>query len=327
MPTTRIPIDGLWRCLCPTFDIIVSAQSLPCRSVLRKASIPPKPFPRARTRPFHSSTRTQWGWASAATGDREKSRAIPPRKEETHNSFSRTGPRHAESKHLELPKLHQRLRALCVQGPYQEIIELVGYLISQMGEKPALIHYDALIRANSDAQFGSAQVVRDLLAEMKEEGIAADNGLYHAVLQVRTLRKTRILADKVEQALAIHPNYLLREQIMQEMKERWFGLSPEGWHHLIVGLIRDRQYEVAMDKLEQMQSDEIMVQPWLYDIFMFQLCEAEELDEAFKLLQHRYYNQRSGILPSVWYYLLDKFSNAFHVGRLPRVHDFLANNC
>jgi hypothetical protein len=116
--------------------------------------------------------------------------------------------------------------------------------------------------------------------------------------------------------LAIHPDYLLREQIMQEMKERWFGLSPEGWHHLVVGLIRDRQYEVAMDKLEQMQSDEIMVQPWLYDVFMFQLCEAEELDEAFKLLQYRFHTQRSGILSSVWYYLLDKFSNAFHVCRL-----------
>jgi hypothetical protein len=100
---------------------------------------------------------------------------------------------------------------------------------------------------------------------------------------------------------------------MQEMKERWFGLSPEGWHFLVVGLIRDRQYEVAMDKLEQMHTDEITVQPWLYDIFMFQLCEAEELDEAFKLLQYRYHAQRSGILPSMWYYLLDKFSDAFHV--------------
>jgi hypothetical protein len=100
---------------------------------------------------------------------------------------------------------------------------------------------------------------------------------------------------------------------MQEMKERWFGLSPEGWHNLVIGLIRDRQYEVAMDKLEQMHSDEIPIQPWLYDIFMFQLCEAGEMDEAFKLLQYRYYVRRSEILPTVWYYLLDKFSSAFHV--------------
>lgn len=59
------------------------------------------------------------------------------------------------------------------------------YLICERGEKPALIHYDALIRANADAEFGSAEVVKDLLIEMKEERIAADSGLYHGVLQVR----------------------------------------------------------------------------------------------------------------------------------------------
>ncbi len=107
---------------------------------------------------------------------------------------------------------------------------------------------------------------------------------------------------------------------MQEMKERWLGLSPEGWHSLVVGLIRDRQYEVAMDKLEQMHTDEITVQPWLYDIFMFQLCDAGELDEALNILKYRFENGRKQILPTVWYYLLDSFTSAFHVGSpLPTV--------
>ena len=101
---------------------------------------------------------------------------------------------------------------------------------------------------------------------------------------------------------------------MQEMKEHWFGLSPEGWHSLVTGLLRDRQFEVAMDKLEQMQSDEIRVQPWLYDIFMYQLCEAQELDEAFRLLQYRFDQDGMEVSPSFWYYLLDTFSSAFHVG-------------
>jgi pentatricopeptide repeat protein len=112
---------------------------------------------------------------------------------------------------------------------------------------------------------------------------------------------------------------------MQEMRERWFGLSPDGWHFLVIGLIRDGQYEVAMDKLEQMHSDELPVQPWLYDILMFQLCEAGEVDEAFRLLEYRHHNLRSEILPTVWYYLLDKFSSAFHV-RLPSPSMFPANN-
>jgi pentatricopeptide repeat protein len=100
---------------------------------------------------------------------------------------------------------------------------------------------------------------------------------------------------------------------MQEMKERWIGLSPESWHNLVAGLIRDRQFESAMDKLEQMQSDQISVQPWLYDIFMFQLCEAGELDEALTMLKYRFENSRGDIHPMMWYYLLDKFSSGFHV--------------
>jgi hypothetical protein len=68
-----------------------------------------------------------------------------------------------------------------------------------------------------------------------------------------------------------------------------------------------------MDNLEQMHNDEIPVQPWLYDILMFQLCEVEELDEVFRLLKYRYEHTRREILPTVWYYLLDAFTKRFHV--------------
>jgi hypothetical protein len=70
------------------------------------------------------------------------------------------------------------------EGAYHRIAELVEYLVT-FREKPALIHYDSLIRANADAENGSAAVVRDLLVEMKQEGIGPDSGLYHGVLQVR----------------------------------------------------------------------------------------------------------------------------------------------
>lgn len=97
------------------------------------------------------------------------------------------------------------------------------------------------------------------------------------------------------------------------MKERWFSLSPEGWHNLVVGLLRDRQFELAMDKLEQMRSEQIRIQPWLYDIFTYQLCEADELDEAFKLLRYRTEEDMQEVTPTMWYYLLDTFSAAYHV--------------
>lgn len=95
------------------------------------------------------------------------------------------------------------------------------------------------------------------------------------------------------------------------MKERWYNLSPDGWHNLIIGLLRDRQYEMAMDKFEQMQADQIEVKPWLYDIFFFRLCELDELDEALRLLKSRYHTPTLAM--HMYYHLLDSFASAFHV--------------
>ena len=357
MPGNRTPIDGLWRCLCPSIDAIINSYArYPALSPtsLARCRAGSKNPTRIRTRAFHCSTQVDWGG-----GFRESIRSFlspppktPPQKSNPHNqevppaSSERAAPAadapsnistspspstvadHASKNSM--PKLsgpsilkppeepltiaktlcrhgldgvsetdlHDRLRQLRArQGAYKEIAETVDYLIFTRAEKPALIHYDALIRANSDAENGTVEAVRILLNEMKDEGIGADSGLYHGVLQV----------------LAIHPDYVLRAEVIQGMKERWFGLSPEGLHNLVVGLIRDRQFEVAMEKLEQMQSDHIHIQPWLYDIFMFQLCEVAELDEVFKLLKYRFENCSAEILPSVWYQVLDAFSSSFHV--------------
>src|SRR4051812_29351748 len=107
------------------------------------------------------------------------------------------------------------------------------------------------------------------------------------------------------------------------MKERWYGLSLSGWHSLVVGLLRDHQYEVAMDKLEQMEADEIEIQPWLYDIFFFRLCDLGELDEAFKLLMNRHTSVP--LTSPMWYYLLDAFSSGMHVSTTPLVVRSVAN--
>lgn len=98
------------------------------------------------------------------------------------------------------------------------------------------------------------------------------------------------------------------------MKERWYGLSPVGWHNLVIGLLRDRQYEMAMDKFEQMQADQIAIEPWLYDIFFFRLCELDELDEALRLLKSRYH--KPPLSMHMHYHLLDSFASAFHVSKI-----------
>jgi pentatricopeptide repeat protein len=309
MPVTRIPIDGLWRCLCPLIDGLAAAQSLrPLRFATKLPTYVHSS--RSRVRRLHSSARS--GETQESIRPHEGSPGKPPIRTipttpavRTPLNSSRPGilsensfARYTTLGDIPLAHLHERLRqSKSGDEEYHRIVELVEHLITERGESPALIHYDALIRANVDADNGSAEIVERLLGEMKEEGINADSGLYHTVLQV----------------LAIHPDYLLRNQVMQEMKERWLGLSPDGWHSLIVGLLRDRQFEAAMEKLEQMQSDEIYVQPWLYDIFLYQLCEIGELDEAFRILRYRFDHRRTEISSSMWYYLLDSFSSNFHV--------------
>lgn len=199
---------------------------------------------------------------------------------------------------LSTADLHARLRGLMSeQDAYNKIVNMVTMLIYSRGQEPCSLYYDALIRANSDPELGSTPTLKVLLDDMKAMGVEGDSNIYHSALLV----------------LAIHPNYLMRNEIMQEMKERWLGLSSEGWHWLVVGLIRDKQFEVALDKLEQMQSDMIKIRPWLYDILMFQLAEHGELDECWRLLKERWQNDREHIQPSVWYYLLEKFSSALHV--------------
>lgn len=97
------------------------------------------------------------------------------------------------------------------------------------------------------------------------------------------------------------------------MRERWFSVSPEGWHDVVTGLLRERQFELAMEKLDFMRAESIRIQPWLYDIFMYQLCEVDELDEAFKLLRYKVEEDSQEVTPTMWYYLLDTFGAAHHV--------------
>jgi len=322
MLVTRIAIDGLWRCLCPSIDAIaVSQLSLPVRG--------------ASVRPCLRTTQLVVSQPSRSCVSRSVHSKIEIKLEERNNATKTTidniTPSRTPSANLkpsspygsldEVPitELHDTLRNIGTKnGAYKSIADLVEYIITSRGEKPSLLLYDALVRANADASHGSAKAIATLLQEVKDEKIVPDSNLYHSALQVRSWLSTssvsRILAANCKlQALAIHPDYLLRTEVLREMKNRWYTLTTDGWHYLIVGLLRDRQYEIALDKLEQMQQEGIRVHPWLYDIFIYLFCEAEELDEALKILQYRVDQGDLDISANVWYYMLDACSTNYHV--------------
>lgn len=188
MPPLRIPIDGLWRCLCPSIDAITLAQTSTRAFSSQISSRRPIPHRRraAQPRGFHSSPPTREIIQSetideslAPYGTYQESNRVRVRK------IKRVTP--DQYSHIPLSRLYDQLRRIRnTEGAYQSILDLVEHLIAIRGEPPSLIHYEALISANADAEHGSVEAVKGLLQEMKDEGIGLNSGVYHSVLQVRS---------------------------------------------------------------------------------------------------------------------------------------------
>ena len=152
-----------------------------------------------------------------------------------------------------------------------------------------------------------------ILDEISVEGLTPDSATYHAALRVGYRASgVRYALAYTTQVLAVHPDYLLRQHILEELRQRWFSLTREGWHDVIAGLIRERQLELALDTLDQMQEEGAKVDSWLYDLMIYTLCSAEEFDSAVDLMQHRISSGELYISATLWYYLLDTASRALH---------------
>jgi hypothetical protein len=172
---------------------------------------------------------------------------------------------------------------------------LVKYLVEQRSQTPNAFLYEALIVSNWDP-LGSAEEVRHILDEMRHLGVSTTSTLYHAALR----------------ALAIHPDYLLRNRIISEMKERWLEPTPDGKYSIALGLLRDGQHELALEKLEQMLDSGHPVPFWVQDIFIVVLTQHTHFDEALSLLQLRTQPGPSTLSPNIWSFVLDEFSGHYH---------------
>lgn len=114
----------------------------------------------------------------------------------------------------------------------------------------------------------------------------------------------------------MHPSYTFRSEVLHELlHQRWFTLSNGGWHDVVAGLIRDRQLEMALEKLDQMHVEGVRIHPWLHDMMVHTLCETEDLDEALKIMRQRTSNGERMISATLWYSFLDTASRALHVSQ------------
>ncbi|KXL46733.1 hypothetical protein M433DRAFT_65294 [Acidomyces richmondensis BFW] len=194
------------------------------------------------------------------------------------------------------PYLYTRLHTLALHAQVRPCRELAEYLIKERKEKPDVYLYTSLILSNISHREGAAWRVAEYLEEMREIGLQPDVGCCHAVLKV----------------LAVHPDHLLRADVLEYMRTRWMSVSEEGQHDVVAGLFREGSFEQALTNLDEMKNRGARVQTWLLDMAVYVMCAAGEVDEAYHIMRQRYEAGEFELSRTAWYVLLDQGSSYRH---------------
>ncbi|KAI4110076.1 MAG: hypothetical protein L6R37_000209 [Teloschistes peruensis] len=197
---------------------------------------------------------------------------------------------------LELERTSPRVRTASLKRPQE----------TSQSELSTDVLYEKLRKVSATGDYTRIhEILRTLIEKCGEQ---PNRRHYQAML----LGNTDAQHGSPAEVLAIHPDYLLRRHVLEELGQRWFNLSDEGWQDVIVGLLRDKQLEVATETLQNVQQEGVRIQPWLYDLVLFNLCEAGEYDEALSILRFRIDTGEQAISGNVWHDVLDSASRAFH---------------
>lgn len=316
--------DGLWRCLCPSFD------QLALRTAIRQ-SLP-------RTRPAVSRP------CAARSGPihvrcYETTAGFQSIDEPTENGSSRIGSqagsvRPGEDGRFTSPKLRswkdrllaltapseEALKASTVEevfaalsslretrdrtspsGPeidqHQRIVQLVQHLLQVEDQPITPFLYECLMDAMAHPR-GSVDGARRLLDDMREQG----------------MKPTAELCNGALRALMNHPDYILRQEILCIMQEYWFTIDTPVKQTVIVGMLRDEQYELAYARLTELIEQGARIEPWVYDIFILVFGKLRFLDEMIQLLYRRKNigGSTDPLVINLTYYALDMCSQSYH---------------
>ncbi|KAK8206976.1 pentatricopeptide repeat protein [Phyllosticta capitalensis] len=216
-----------------------------------------------------------------------------PRIQRAHQSSAAVAEEVYKPSRTSSAQLKKSLHRVASEGNVGMAHHIISELLAVRREEPDLDMYAAAILVNTDAQLGSAGAVGALVKEMADSGLEPTSEICHNVLK----------------ALAVHPDYLLREAILEYMRQRWISITEDGRHDIAIGLLRDRQFEFALEQIEAMEADGVAIQPWLYDMAIHMLCDAEEPDEAFRIVRERAATEKTSVSKLVYYRLLDVASD------------------
>ena len=319
MRRTPLIYDGLWRCLCPAFD----------RGALFKAvqtQIPSRALPPSTTTTRHATTRQQWVQKRHFGGE---SMATPHGSPGRNNSNNNTWP-DSESRERQLskalddvllaptPPTESTLDGIAteelvialkkIRDPagyslhgqefdrHGRILQIVGHLVGTRDLAVDVFVYECVMDAMIDPQ-GSAEAVRALFNRMDKE----------AMIPTETICRSALAA------LAVHPDYALRKQVLDTMRERWFHVDTPADQNFMLGMLRDGQYELAYDRFMGSVERGERIDLWAYDIFIMVFGHEGFLDEMMQLLYRRKHAKGSDpVAMSLTYYALDLCSSASH---------------
>lgn len=299
MPTRPIANDALWRCLCPSF----SPPGLAHRSFVRRQ--PQQQLARRCGSAQRSTLSTPARHYTYTAVDRRDppnaaTPGLPYRSNSAlgHSASLRQQAKDGASPLVLLPtlELYERLRIDAAAGRHDDVMNIIRILIRDRRERPNVRLYAALLHSFVNTEKGTAGKIRKVLDEMAEAGVDLDAGGCHAVLE----------------ALAVHPDYLLREEVLTYMKERWFTLSDRAHNMVAAGLLRDRLFEQAIQKIDDMTHQRIKVADWLLDKAIWILLDYGEVDEAWQLLLVRRQSGRTGLSQPLCGHFLDVAARLHH---------------
>ncbi len=115
-----------------------------------------------------------------------------------------------------------------------------------------------------------------------------------------------------QQLLAIHPDYLLRNALLREMREAGVDLSVDGKGSVLLGLLRDNQNEMALEYWEQMYQGGTEIPEWVSETFVYVLTLRGFVGEAFQafrqILDKGGGDDTGSASLGLWHYLLDECS-------------------
>ncbi|KAJ5780184.1 hypothetical protein N7457_005344 [Penicillium paradoxum] len=310
MARRALVLDGLWYSLCPSFNALSLSRSTAFPgSKGRNPKLPSLPSISSTSSVSHRCYNTSAGdngkvpFNEAHHNDHNGLQE--PGEDEYRDSRSSRNPTNTDPRRkaplytrthrvqddllgTSNEGLETRLQYVMHNKPnMRHITQILRLLIRDRHVQPNARHYKALILANTDNERGSPEIVRRLLDEMENNGITADSGTLHGALQV----------------LAVHPDYLLRQEILNKLRGRWLTLSPAGWHFVAAGLLRENQLELALEHVALMERKDIIVENWLHSIIIYTLCDHRELDEVYNLMRARV-DQGHDMTHRLWMHVL-----------------------